>query len=71
MVRAAACGLWEQAVGVTVADPARDERGWAFRDGPGFSRDPTNRFQFEQTKGKRNTIDQEVVASKTKNQNQN
>jgi glutathionyl-hydroquinone reductase len=36
----------EQAVGVTVADPIRDERGWAFRDGPGFSRDPINGFQF-------------------------
>jgi putative glutathione S-transferase len=36
----------EQAIGVTVADPIRDERGWAFRDGPGFSRDPINGFQF-------------------------
>ena len=36
----------EQAVGVTVADPIRDERGWDFRDGPGFSRDPINGFQF-------------------------
>jgi putative glutathione S-transferase len=36
----------EQAVGVTVADPIRDERGWAFRDGPGFNRDPVNGFQF-------------------------
>ena len=36
----------EQAVGVTVADPIRDERGWAFRDGPGFSRDTVNGFQF-------------------------
>ena len=36
----------EQAIGVTVADPIRDERGWAFRDGPGFSRDLVNGFQF-------------------------
>jgi putative glutathione S-transferase len=36
----------EQAVGVTVADPIRDDRGWAFRDGPGFSRDSINGFQF-------------------------
>lgn len=33
-------------VGVTIADPVRDERGWAFRDGPGHSRDPINGFQF-------------------------
>jgi glutathionyl-hydroquinone reductase len=36
----------EHAVGVTVADPVRDERGWAFRDGPGYSRDPINGFSF-------------------------
>lgn len=36
----------EDAVGVTVVDPIRDKRGWAFRDGPGFSRDPVNGFQF-------------------------
>jgi putative glutathione S-transferase len=41
------CGL-ENAIGMTVADPVRDERGWAFRDGPGFSRDPINGFQFLQ-----------------------
>ena len=34
------------AVGVTVVDPVRDERGWAFRDGPGFSADPVNGFEF-------------------------
>jgi putative glutathione S-transferase len=34
------------AVGVTVVDPVRDERGWAFRDGPGHSRDPINGFAF-------------------------
>ncbi len=36
----------ESAVGVTVVDPVRDERGWAFRDGPGHSSDPVNGFQF-------------------------
>src|SRR4051794_4623649 len=34
------------AIGVTVVDPVRDERGWAFRDGPGHSRDPINGFGF-------------------------
>ncbi len=36
----------EQAVGVTVVDPIRDERGWAFREGPGFSKDPIHGFHF-------------------------
>jgi putative glutathione S-transferase len=36
----------EKAVGVTVVDPIRDERGWAFRDGPGYSCDPINEFHF-------------------------
>ncbi len=36
----------EAAVGLTVVDPVRDERGWAFRDGPGFSRDPLNGFDY-------------------------
>lgn len=36
----------EHAVGVTVVDPVRDERGWAFRDGPGYSTDPVNDFAF-------------------------
>ncbi len=36
----------EEAIGMTVVDPVRDERGWAFRDGPGFSTDPVNGFQF-------------------------
>jgi putative glutathione S-transferase len=35
-----------QAIGLTVVDPVRDERGWAFRDGPGYSRDPINGFSF-------------------------
>ena len=36
----------EDIVGVTVVDPVRDERGWAFRDGPGHSRDLINAFKF-------------------------
>jgi glutathionyl-hydroquinone reductase len=36
----------ERAVGMTVVDPVRDDRGWAFRDGPGQGRDPINGFQF-------------------------
>lgn len=36
----------QRAVGVTVVDPIRDERGWAFREGPGCQRDPVNGFQF-------------------------
>ncbi|MCC6414523.1 MAG: glutathione S-transferase family protein [Opitutaceae bacterium] len=36
----------ETAVSVTVVDPVRDERGWAFRDGDGFTTDPVNGFNF-------------------------
>ena len=36
----------QTAIGVTVLDPIRDERGWAFRDGPGYSADPINGFHF-------------------------
>ncbi len=36
----------ENIVGLTVVDPIRDERGWAFREGPGCSRDPINGFEF-------------------------
>src|SRR4051794_4037318 len=38
----------QEVIGVTVVDPVRDERGWAFREGPGFSRDPVNGFHFLQ-----------------------
>ena len=31
-------------IGMTVVDPVRDERGWAFRNGPGHSEDPVNGF---------------------------
>jgi len=33
-------------IGVTAVDPVRDERGWAFRTGQGFSPDPINGFKF-------------------------
>lgn len=36
----------ENVVGMTVVDPIRDERGWAFREGPGHSTDPINGFTF-------------------------
>lgn len=36
----------ESAISMSVVDPIRDERGWAFRDGPGHSHDPVNGFQF-------------------------
>ncbi|WP_221032274.1 glutathione S-transferase family protein [Actomonas aquatica] len=36
----------QDAIGMTAVDPWRDDRGWAFRDGDGFSADPINDFQF-------------------------
>ena len=36
----------ESVIGMTVVDPIRDDRGWAFREGPGHSTDPVNGFQF-------------------------
>ena len=33
-------------VGVTVVDPIRDQHGWAFREGDGYSRDPIDGFHF-------------------------
>jgi putative glutathione S-transferase len=36
----------EPVIDMTVVDPIRDERGWAFREGPGHSRDPANGFRF-------------------------
>lgn len=36
----------EDAVSVTVVNPVRDERGWAFGDGPGYSHDEVNGFHF-------------------------
>jgi putative glutathione S-transferase len=36
----------DQAVSVSMVDPIRDDRGWAFRDGPGYTADPINGFSF-------------------------
>ena len=36
----------EMAISMTTIDPIRDDRGWAFRDGPGHTRDPINGFAF-------------------------
>jgi len=36
----------EDAIGMTVVDPVRDDRGWAFRNGPGHTEDPVNGFKF-------------------------
>ncbi len=36
----------EDIIGMTVVDPIRDHRGWAFKNGPGHSVDPINGFEF-------------------------
>ena len=36
----------EDAIGMTVVDPVRDDLGWAFREGPGYTHDPINGFQY-------------------------
>lgn len=36
----------DQVISMSVVDPIRDERGWAFREGPGYGPDPVNGFQF-------------------------
>lgn len=36
----------EDAIGMTVVDPVRDDRGWRFGEGDGFSPDPLNGFSF-------------------------
>ncbi len=36
----------EDAIGMTVVDPVRDDLGWRFADGPGFSPDPVNGFAY-------------------------
>ena len=36
----------EAVITLSVVDPIRDGRGWAFRDGPGHTRDPVNGFAF-------------------------
>ncbi len=36
----------EEVISLSVVDPIRDERGWAFREGSGYGPDPVNGFQF-------------------------
>jgi glutathionyl-hydroquinone reductase len=36
----------EETLSMSVVDPIRDERGWAFREGPGHGPDPVNGFRF-------------------------
>jgi putative glutathione S-transferase len=36
----------EDVISMSVVDPIRDERGWAFHEGPGHTADPVNSFQF-------------------------
>jgi putative glutathione S-transferase len=36
----------DQAISVSMVDPIRDDSGWAFRDGPGYTADPINGFKF-------------------------
>lgn len=36
----------EDVVSLSVVDPVRDERGWAFREGAGYEPDPINGFGF-------------------------
>jgi putative glutathione S-transferase len=36
----------ESVIGLTVVDPIRDQRGWAFTDAPGCEPDPVNGFGF-------------------------
>lgn len=33
-------------IGMTAVDPWRDDQGWAFREGDGFSKDPVNGFAY-------------------------
>lgn len=36
----------ENIIGMTAVDPVRDDRGWAFRNGPGCSEDPIKGFHY-------------------------
>ncbi len=36
----------ESVIGLTILDPIRDDRGWAFREGPGYTTDPINGFDY-------------------------
>lgn len=47
--RALICRDWlglSYAIGVSIADPVRDEKGWAFREGPSHGLDTANGFKF-------------------------
>ncbi len=36
----------ENVVGMSVVDPIRDDKGWAFREGRGHTKDPVNGFKY-------------------------
>jgi glutathionyl-hydroquinone reductase len=36
----------EDVISMSVVDPIRDDRGWAFREGPGHTKDPIEGFSF-------------------------
>lgn len=36
----------QDVIGMTAVDPWRDDKGWAFREGDGFSADPINGFSY-------------------------
>ena len=36
----------EDVIGMTVVDPIRDDQGWVFGEGPGYTKDPINQFKF-------------------------
>ena len=36
----------EDAISMSVVDPIRDDNGWAFREGPGFERDPLGDHEY-------------------------
>jgi glutathionyl-hydroquinone reductase len=36
----------EDVISMSVVDPVRDEKGWAFREGPGHMKDPVNGFEY-------------------------
>ena len=42
----ASCWAWKTRSSMTVVDPIRDERGWAFRDGPRHGARPRDGFHF-------------------------
>src|SRR5687768_14861406 len=36
----------DRVIGMTVVDPIRDEKGWAFREGSGHDKDPVNGWEY-------------------------